>query len=252
MGNNNSSPSPPPSPPPPGPDLTFEINNRKSSIKKNIDSINNERDYTTNVANEMANYTNTFLDYATNKIPRILSEYRSETMNLVNERNYKIGEENSIKLLINANLEILKTSTKDNLDQTTIMNDHIEEVYQDTYNNNVIDKSIIATSEQYYDALHSENSMLNNNMKQTLDNYSADTNKPKYLEDTASTLKFINNIVFIMYYFLIFVLVFFLYDKEIPFSSKAILVIILLLFPFFITELQDNLKTLYFKFIYNK
>jgi hypothetical protein len=94
--------------------------------------------------------------------------------------------------------------------------------------------------------------MLNNNMKQTVDNYSTDTNKPKYLEQTSSTLKFINNIVFIVYYFLIFVLMIFLYDKEITFSSKAILIIILLLFPFFITELQDNFKTLYFNLFIKK
>jgi hypothetical protein len=242
-----NSPSPPP-PPPPCPrarDLTGALSSVKNNINNAINRLSSEKSYALSAINTKANNTNTYVDYINNQIPNRLKNYENEKRNLLKKRDNKIIEKNSMIQEFNKNLEILKKSNENNVYEIMNLNDVKEVSYSEAYKYNVLKKSIIATTEQYYDAVRAENNMLDNNKIQSLDNYSTDDSKSFYILSTIDSIRLLNNIMFIIYYLLILILVYFIYNKNIPTYSKLILFLILLLFPFFITQMQDNLRYVY-------
>jgi hypothetical protein len=250
MGNGNSRPSPPPPPPcPRARDLTGALSSVKNNINNLINRLTNEKSYAISAINTKANNTNIYTDYINNKIPGRLNDYENEKRDLLKKRDNKIIEKNNIMEEYNNNREVLKKSNDINVDEIMNLNDVKDIAYSEAYKHNILKKSIIVTTEQYYDAVRAENNMLDNNKIQSLDNYSTDNSKSFYILNTSDSIRFVNNIMFIIYYLLILILVYFMYNKNIHIYSKLILFLLLLLYPFFITEFQDNLRYVYHIFV---
>jgi hypothetical protein len=101
-----------------------------------------------------------------------------------------------------------------------------------------------------YFQLFKENSIFNNDLNSDIKNKESDNKlvneeNAKYLTYSNSQLRFANNVLFGIYLFLLCILAYILYNKNMPYKAKIIILLILLLYPFYISALQDNLRFLY-------
>jgi hypothetical protein len=246
MGNKNSSPPPPP-PPCHGPDLTSTINYYKNTISDNVSNINKQRDYTKSVSKQISDNVFTYLDYADKdkKIQIRFNLYKNETTGLLNTRNNIYSTLKNLTNQFNTNLELLSKSKDFNLEQIQKIGNNLNTVNTDALKSNDLDKSVANTTIQYYDSVHSQNYILNNNRDKVSEDYSIDDGLVSYLSNSKDSLSFINNIMFLVYYLLIIVLLFFIYNKNMSVYSKIALFVVLILFPFYVTQLQNNLRLAY-------
>jgi hypothetical protein len=146
-----------------------------------------------------------------------------------------------LNLLIN-DLESRKLS---NDKKNKLLRDYKNSIAETSNKNNELNKAVVVSTQQYHNALKSENRILDNNSKQTVDNYSTDNSRNFYLFETKDILTTMNDYFSMIYYILLIIFAYFIFYKPIPWYSKTILIIILILFPFFITQLQDNLRFVY-------
>jgi hypothetical protein len=72
-----------------------------------------------------------------------------------------------------------------------------------------------------------------------------DDEKSKYLQETILTMRFINNCLFGIYLTLFAGLAYTIYNKDLNVKAKIALFLVFLLYPFFISALQDNLRFIY-------
>jgi len=234
-------------PPPPrycDPDRTGDINNLKNQIYNRSMVITNNKDYIVSVAGQVANNVNYYLAKINECRDRI-NKYTNDRKGLLEERTGTINVlNNKIKEYNNKLTTLLQNLNYENAANFSI-NELLKEISDTSYQNSVFHKSIIATTDQYHDAVHSENIRLNNNINPTNEEYSTDDSKLFYMTGTKESLKLINGVIFTIYYALIIILVYFIYDKDIHITVKISLITVLALFPFYITELQDNLRFLY-------
>jgi hypothetical protein len=226
------------------PDLTGRINNWKDNVRNLVNIVSTQKDYT---LNSVENISNNILNYMTkwNECARKIEKYKKEIRELKEKRQRAF-----ITLLnrideYNSKLALLEQNKNYEAAQTFTINEFSKRIGDTFYKNAVFYKSINVTADQYHDAVHSENIRLNNNLKPTKEDYSTDDSKLFYMTGTQETLKFVNNIIFIIYYALIIVLVFFLYSREFHVTIKIILILVLVLFPFYITKLQEHLRYVY-------
>jgi len=260
MGNKNSSPppnpvaqlfnavfqpffapfyAPPPPPRPLGPNYTNQINAGSANLSNKKNSLYNLRKYILEYSGgTIASCVKQYDNYVSNLIPNRIKNYTNETNSLLTERNKQYNILMNLINQYNANIKTLQQKKGVNLE-------HINRLVFNSLENNILNNNITTDTSQYYDNIHTQNYLLNNNRKDVNEKYSIDDSLINYVSDSIDSLKFINNIMFIIYYFLITVLALFMYDKNIPLFSKITLFIILILFPFYVTELQDNLMLMY-------
>jgi hypothetical protein len=103
---------------------------------------------------------------------------------------------------------------------------------------------------QYYFGIqkqnkHVTNSLTTNNVVEEKDKRDVDLQVSKYLASSTTFLRFFNNILFGFYLILLVVLGYLLYIHSMPWKAKLILFTLLLLYPFYISSLQDNMRFLY-------
>jgi len=106
------------------------------------------------------------------------------------------------------------------------------------------------TSTDYYNSLNYENELLDNkintyNKNELKDKQELFDEKKVHVNESINTIKFINNIMFGIYLLLVIVLGCFLYNKDMSYKAKILLLLLLLMYPFFITGLQDNIRFIY-------
>jgi hypothetical protein len=243
MGPSPSRPRPSP-PPYCDPNGNTNINSLKQNINDITNTIPNKKDYIVNVAGQISDNVNNYLAMI-NECKERIRQYTKERGELIKERtssiiilNQKIKEYNDKLTTLLQNLNYERA-------QNFSINELLKEIGDTSYQNSVFHKSIIATTDQYHDAVHSENIRLNNNINPTNEEYSTDDSKLFYMTGTKESLRIVNGIIFTIYYALIIILVYFIYNKDINIIVKISLIIVLALFPFYITELQDNLRFLY-------
>jgi len=103
---------------------------------------------------------------------------------------------------------------------------------------------------QYYDAIVNENKLLTNQtttdfLNEKTDNQDVEDQRSSYLNLSNLNLRYINNVLFGIYLLLFIVLAYLIYSKNMPWKGKLAILLLLLLYPFFISSLQDNLRFLY-------
>jgi hypothetical protein len=226
------------------PDLTGRINNWRDVVRSLVDIVSRQKDYIVNSTDNISNNINNFA-FKWSECFQKIERYRQDIRDLKGKR-----EQAFITLLnkidtYNSKLALLEQNKNYEAAQTFTINEYSKRIGDTFYKNAVFYKSINTTADQYHDAVHSENIRLNNNLKPTTEEYSTDDSKLFYMTRTKETLKIVNNIIFVIYYALIIVLVFFLYSREFNVTIKIILILVLVLFPFYITKLQDHLRYIY-------
>jgi hypothetical protein len=244
---------PPPRPDPPqpvrrsdlGPDRSDELKKEINAINDSMQKLSNIKDKINKAIQDKANNTKIYNNYIEIEIPKRISQYKKDKEDLMAIRDNAIATRDNIRTKYRNNKETIQRDISNNTLDIATINDIKKKIANVSYDNTYFLKSLAALTEQYFDAVHSENNMMDNNKKTTMDKYSADASKPVYINKSSNSLDTVNNIIFVVYYVLLFVLVYFLYNKEYPIFSKIILFIVLLLFPFYITDLQRNLKLAY-------
>jgi hypothetical protein len=104
--------------------------------------------------------------------------------------------------------------------------------------------------DKHYDSVLKENTILSDKINTHLfsvnqDKQDVDDEKSKYLKETILNMQFINNCLFGIYLILLIVLVYILNTKPLDIRAKIAIALVFLLYPFFISGLQDNLRFIY-------
>ena len=104
---------------------------------------------------------------------------------------------------------------------------------------------------KHYENIMKENTILSDKINTHLfsenkDKQEVHDEKSKYLKETILNMQFLNNCLFGIYLILLVGLAYILYTKSLDIRAKLSLFLLLLLYPFYISGLQDN-----FRFIYN-
>ena len=104
--------------------------------------------------------------------------------------------------------------------------------------------------ENHYDSIIKENNILHDKINTHLfsvnsDKQELDDEKSKYLKDVIIDMRFMNNCLFGIYLVLLVGLAYIIYNKELDIRAKTSLVLLFLIYPFFISGLQDNLRFIY-------
>jgi hypothetical protein len=115
-------------------------------------------------------------------------------------------------------------------------------------NNNIV-KSLLDMEKQY-NTIIKENTILNDKINthmfsENKDKQDVDVEKSKYLKETILNMRFFNNCLFGIYLTLFAGLAYIIYNKPLNYKAKIALVLVFLLYPFFISGLQDNLRFIY-------
>jgi hypothetical protein len=102
----------------------------------------------------------------------------------------------------------------------------------------------------YYNGIIKENQLLNSKINNNLfsdkvNSQAVVDEKAKYLKDTINDMRFINNIMFGIYAFLLAILAYLLYSKTMSLKIKVALFLLVFLYPFYISGLQNNLRFIY-------
>jgi len=109
---------------------------------------------------------------------------------------------------------------------------------------------VTATMTKQYENVAKENTILNDKINthmfsENKDKKDIDDEKSKYLQETILTMRFINNCLFGIYLTLFAGLAYTIYNKDLNVKAKIALFLVFLLYPFFISALQDNLRFIY-------
>jgi len=105
--------------------------------------------------------------------------------------------------------------------------------------------------EKFYYAIDDQNHILNektnkDNFREKKEETTTNDQTISYLSKTVIDLRFVIDVMFYIYMFLVLILTYFLYiNKTIFWKSKIATISFLLIFPFFINSFQDNLRYLY-------
>ena len=104
--------------------------------------------------------------------------------------------------------------------------------------------------DKYYENILNQNKFLNNKINtdkfsEKVDNQHIHDAKSNYLNDTTNYMRFLNNVLYGIYLILLAVLGYLLYNKTMSYKAKIAIFTLLLLYPFFISALQDNLRFIY-------
>jgi len=104
--------------------------------------------------------------------------------------------------------------------------------------------------DKHYESIVKENTILSDKINTHLfsenkDKQDVDDEKAKYLKETILNMQFLNNCLFGIYLVLLIGLAYILHTKPLDIRAKISIVLVLLLYPFFISGLQDNLRFIY-------
>jgi uncharacterized phage infection (PIP) family protein YhgE len=235
-----------------GPDYTSKINDLKKQVNEKFINLKNVSDKLTNLFNQYASKKNDINDY-NKKIPELVSKNAIEYANLKDEidiltlkyNNYadelnKLNQQ--LQDIINAdnNQIILNTYTQKTINSTNANIDSLKKkIGQETVNK--------------YPEIKRENSQLESTLDKELNRKSMEIVKPEYKIRSTQYLDFFNNILFFIYYGLVFFFAYILSGKPMSLKIKLLLIFVFILFPFFIYSFQDNLNSLYhniYKFLF--
>lgn len=99
--------------------------------------------------------------------------------------------------------------------------------------------------------VNTQNNLIDNQIKEIKDVYSTDNQKVNYQSDKISTLKYINYVLFLIYYvvFAFLIIVLLMYNITFTKQFKSLLVIIFILFPF-VSDIVYQLIVYLYNFIY--
>jgi cation transport ATPase len=109
---------------------------------------------------------------------------------------------------------------------------------------------VTATMLNQYENVLKENTILNDKINTHLfsenkDKQDVDDEKSKYLQETILNMRFLNNCLFGIYFTLFVGLAYTIYNKDLDIRAKIALFLLFLLYPFYISALQDNLRFIY-------
>uniref|UniRef100_A0A6C0LC19 Uncharacterized protein n=1 Tax=viral metagenome TaxID=1070528 RepID=A0A6C0LC19_9ZZZZ len=109
---------------------------------------------------------------------------------------------------------------------------------------------VTATMLNQYENVVKENTILNDKINthmfsENKGKKDIDDEKSKYLQETILTMRFINNCLFGVYLTLFAGLAYTIYNKDLNIKAKIALFLVFLLYPFYISALQDNLRFVY-------
>lgn len=109
---------------------------------------------------------------------------------------------------------------------------------------------VTATMLNQYENVAKENTILNDKINTLMFSENKgkkdiDDEKSKYLQETILTMRFINNFLFGIYLALFVGLAYTIYNKDLDVRAKIALFLLFLLYPFYISALQDNLRFIY-------
>jgi len=109
---------------------------------------------------------------------------------------------------------------------------------------------VTATMLNQYENVAKENTILNDKINTLMFSENKgkkdiDDEKSKYLQETILTMRFINNFLFGIYLILFVGLAYTIYNKDLDVRAKIALFLLFLLYPFYISALQDNLRFIY-------
>jgi hypothetical protein len=99
--------------------------------------------------------------------------------------------------------------------------------------------------------VNTQNNLIDNQIKEIKDVYSTDNQKVNYQSDKITTLKYINYVLFLIYYvvFAFLIIVLLMYNITFTKQFKSLLVIIFILFPF-VSDIVYQLIVYLYNFIY--
>ena len=99
--------------------------------------------------------------------------------------------------------------------------------------------------------VNTQNNLIDNQIKEIKDVYSTDNQKVNYQSDKISTLKYVNYVLFLIYYvvFAFLIIVLLMYNITFTKQFKSLLVIIFILFPF-VSDIVYQLIVYLYNFIY--
>jgi len=221
------------------------------AIAKKHEAINkvNELDNNIKTANDLINdyigKLSTINYYTTNLIPNRKNDYERENNNLKSEIERLQREYKRLKGIDDQTLEVLRNNHDKENTVTSGIKTTLTSIYNYLFSKEMVATSIYQNKAKYYARIVGENNYLNNLSNENIDELTTNDVKPEYLKNSRLFLRYLNNVFFGIYYILVFILAYFLYFKSISNIAKFLLILILLLFPFFITNLQDNLRFLY-------
>uniref|UniRef100_A0A6C0JHF3 Uncharacterized protein n=1 Tax=viral metagenome TaxID=1070528 RepID=A0A6C0JHF3_9ZZZZ len=233
-----------PSPCPRAPDRTADMNVLMDKLKPMILTLTAYKEDAIRITGD---FDRVFKDLENieKDITKLKGEKETEKSVLTAKRNGLRNTFADRKIELDRLSKDLKERKDANEAKNKLLRDYKKSIAITSKTNNDLNKAIIVSTEQYHDALKSENKILDNHSKETVDSYSTDNSRNFYLFETKDILTTMNDYFSMIYYFLLIIFAYFIYYKPIPMYSKIILLIILFLFPFFITELQDNLRFVY-------
>jgi len=190
-------------------------------------------------------------DYYNNKIPQRTSVYQQEIDDLNTMLHLLQSQYDELKakdyVLIN---QVSEDKTIEETLSSSIANT-FKSIYNYLFSNTNLEISIYNHKEKYYGNVMRENNMLNNKIKEQKDIYSPDNDKVTYFKTTTESLIYFNNMLYIFYCILLIVLAYFVYNKNMTRVTKILLITLFVLFPFFISNFQDNLRFAY-KYFFTK
>jgi hypothetical protein len=243
MGNSRSSP-----PPPPPPNRTQEINRGKELIKYLKGDISNNQNKLTQLLESYKAKRDEIKKYNNNLIPELREKYKKELTELNAEiaslKQQYIYDVNELARLIK---ELAKYTNDNDIIKSV---NEVKKTNLSNMNksNDGLQINIAESTNEYYNLIKNENTSVITNLEIRASD--VENIKPEYIIRSTKYLEYLNNVFFFIYYLLVFLFAYFLNAKPKPMKIKAILIGILLLFPFFIYSFQDNLNSLYHNLYY--
>jgi hypothetical protein len=108
----------------------------------------------------------------------------------------------------------------------------------------------IEDSSELFKSINRQNNILSDKINKIKyneihDKQDVNIEKALYVKDSIYYLRIFNNYLFGFYIVLLFILAYLFYKKDLPLIGKILVLVLLLLYPFFISGLQDNLRFIY-------